>query len=51
MIDELGRIWKEAVIASLKCYTGICLEGLSKTVKTVIQDLPVPQLRFQTSIF
>jgi hypothetical protein len=36
MIDEeLERNNKEAVMAQLGYYPGICLEGLSKTTKTV----------------
>jgi hypothetical protein len=34
MTDELGRIWKEVVVALLRYYPGIFLVGLMKTVKT-----------------
>jgi hypothetical protein len=33
MIDELERIWKDVVMAQLRHYSGICLEGLRKTTK------------------
>jgi hypothetical protein len=29
--DELGRIWKEVVVASLRYYSGISSEGLRKS--------------------
>jgi hypothetical protein len=31
MIDKLERIWKDVVMAQLRHYPSICLEGLSKT--------------------
>jgi hypothetical protein len=42
MIDELGRILKEAeAVKSRNCH-GICIEGLSKTMKTISQDSLYP---------
>jgi hypothetical protein len=35
VIDKLERIWKEVVIAYLRYYPGIFLEGLRKTMKTL----------------
>jgi hypothetical protein len=32
MNDILEGMWKEAVVASLRHYTGICLEELRKTM-------------------
>jgi hypothetical protein len=37
MIDELKRIWKEAIVAYSRYYPGICLEGLRKTIKNLSQ--------------
>jgi hypothetical protein len=37
MNDELKRIWKEAVVAYLRYYPGICPEGLKKTRKTSVK--------------
>jgi hypothetical protein len=31
--DELERIWKEAVMASLRDCSDVCLEGIRKTTK------------------
>jgi hypothetical protein len=33
--DELEKIWKEMVMTELRYYTGICMEGLRKTTKTL----------------
>jgi hypothetical protein len=38
MIDELERIWKEAVVFYWRYYPGICLEGLGKTTKIICVD-------------
>jgi hypothetical protein len=38
MIDELERIWKQAVMVLLRYYHGISLEGLRKTTKALSQD-------------
>jgi hypothetical protein len=38
MIDELERLWKEIVMAYLRHYPGICLEGLRKKTKNLTQD-------------
>jgi hypothetical protein len=35
--DELERIRKKAVMAYLKYYPGICLEGLRKMTKTSVR--------------
>jgi hypothetical protein len=32
MINELGKKWKEVVMAYLKYYAGVFLEGLRKTM-------------------
>jgi hypothetical protein len=40
MYDELKRIWKEAILASLRKYPGICLEGLRKTKKILCKGSP-----------
>jgi hypothetical protein len=31
-IDELGRVWKEVVVALPRYYPAICLKGLRKTI-------------------
>jgi hypothetical protein len=36
--DELERILKETVVA-VRNYPGICLEGLSKTTKNLVQHI------------
>jgi hypothetical protein len=36
--SEIERIWKEAAVAYLPNYTGICLEELTKAMKNLIQD-------------
>jgi hypothetical protein len=38
MDDELKRIWKEVVVAELRYYPGICMEGMRKTMKNYGQD-------------
>jgi hypothetical protein len=38
MSDDLKRIWTEAVAVLSKNYTGICVEGLRKTLR--IADVP-----------
>jgi hypothetical protein len=35
LISELERMWKESVMAWFDVYLGICLEGLSKTMRNV----------------
>jgi hypothetical protein len=35
MNNELERMWKETVVAYLKYYPDICLEGLGKTSETL----------------
>jgi hypothetical protein len=35
MNDELEKIWRETVVAWLRNYDKICLEGLRKTTETV----------------
>jgi hypothetical protein len=42
MIDELERVWKEAVLAQLRYCPGICLERLRKTTKTSLNIAGVP---------
>jgi hypothetical protein len=44
MTDELEWIWKEMAVALSGFYTGICLEGLRKTTKTVSEDTIVRAL-------
>jgi hypothetical protein len=34
MNEEFERIWKEAIIAQMRYYSSICLEGLWKSIKT-----------------
>jgi hypothetical protein len=34
MSEEVGRMWKEAVVAISRYYPSIFLEGLEKTTKT-----------------
>jgi hypothetical protein len=36
MNDELERIWKETIMACLRYYLDIWLEGLGKTAKTSV---------------
>jgi hypothetical protein len=31
-------MWKEAVVANIRHYPGICLEGLRKTMRNLSQD-------------
>jgi hypothetical protein len=38
MTDGLERIWKESVVAYSKQYPIICLEGLRKPTRNLIQD-------------
>jgi hypothetical protein len=44
------RILKDAILAELKYCSGICLEGLRKTVKNLSQDscCPIPDLNQET---
>jgi hypothetical protein len=42
MVDELERVWKEAVLAQLRYCPGICLEILRKTMKTSVRIVGVP---------
>jgi hypothetical protein len=42
MNDELEVIWKETVMAELKYYLRICLEGLKNTTETSIRIADVP---------
>jgi hypothetical protein len=49
MNDELGKIWKEAVVAKWRYYPGICLEGPRKTTKNFRQDSHMSRLRFEPS--
>jgi hypothetical protein len=41
MNNDLERMWKESVM-TLRCYTGICLEELSKTREILSQDSRSP---------
>jgi hypothetical protein len=34
-MSDLERVWKEAVVACSRYYTGICVEGLRNTTKNV----------------
>jgi hypothetical protein len=36
-INELIRMWKEAVLPNLRYYHGICLEGLRKTTEISVR--------------
>jgi hypothetical protein len=36
--DELEKMWKEVVMAILRYYPGICLDGWQKTMKTLNPD-------------
>jgi hypothetical protein len=38
MNDEMERIWKEAVVAYSRCYSGSYQEGVRKTAKILGQD-------------
>jgi hypothetical protein len=38
MTDELERIWEGAVMAELKYYPDICLEGYRTTVKNIPRE-------------
>jgi hypothetical protein len=42
MADELEMIWKEAVVADLRLYPGICLVGLLKTMIAEFDSEAVP---------
>jgi hypothetical protein len=46
--EELDRMWKEAVLPNLRCYTGICLEVLRRTRKTSIR---IASLREMDEVF
>jgi hypothetical protein len=35
--DESERTWKEAIVADLRYYPGICLEGLGKPRKASVR--------------
>jgi hypothetical protein len=48
MTDELERTWKEAVMAQLRYYYGICLDGLRETMKN-LSGYPVSQPRLELS--
>jgi hypothetical protein len=37
MGDKLKTIWKEAVVAYLNYYPGICREGLIKIIKAIVR--------------
>jgi hypothetical protein len=39
MNDDLEGTWKEAVLAYLKWFPGICLEGLRKTTKQLSENI------------
>jgi hypothetical protein len=40
--NELERTWEETVVAYLRYYPGICLEGLRKTTKKTRQYIRSP---------
>jgi hypothetical protein len=35
-MNELGRVWKEAVVPNLRCYPSICLGILKKITKIYV---------------
>jgi hypothetical protein len=41
MVNELGNVWKEAVLAYFKVpyYPGICLEGMRKAAKDLVSTV------------
>jgi len=45
--DDLGRMWKEAVMDYMKYHSSICLEDMRKITKNCWQDSHL-QVRFQT---
>jgi hypothetical protein len=49
MSDELEMILKEGVVARSRCYPGISLEGLRKTMKT--SEQPVLWMKFKPSTY
>jgi hypothetical protein len=36
--EALERMWNEMVMVNLKCSSGICMEGLRKRTKILMQD-------------
>ena len=38
VINDLERIWNEAVVVQSKYYPDICVEKLGKTTKTLCED-------------
>jgi hypothetical protein len=50
MNDESERTWKEAVVAILRNYYGIRLQGLRETAETLSGKL-MPQPRFEPDTF
>jgi hypothetical protein len=42
MNNELRRTWKKVVVAHSRYYSGICLEGLSLTMKNTVRTAGGP---------
>jgi hypothetical protein len=40
--DELQMMWKEAICPNLRCYSGIYLEQLRRTVKISVKTVGLP---------
>jgi hypothetical protein len=55
MTNELGRIWKEAIMAYLKYYASTCLEEVMETIKnlridSVPAEIQVRHLLYTSSV-
>lgn len=45
MVDEVERSWKEVVVAYLRHYVSICLDGLREITASVM--MAIGKLRFE----